>query len=111
MKTYEIIITPDAEEDLRQLRDYIAGTLEPPITARAFLHMMRGEIQTLKEMPERSRLVDQEPWHSRGVRKLFVKNFIVYYRVAEDASRVYVMNVIYGKRDQLKALRELISQD
>ena len=66
MKTYEIIITPDAEEDLRNLRDYIAETLEAPTTARTFLQRMRGEIQTLGELRERSRLMDEEPWHSRG---------------------------------------------
>ncbi|MCI6100551.1 MAG: type II toxin-antitoxin system RelE/ParE family toxin [Selenomonas sp.] len=106
MDTYEIIITPDAEEDLRCLCDYIADTLMAPETARAFLQMLRGEIQTLSELPERTRLVDAEPWHSRGVRKLFVKNFIIYYRVDQEEHRVYVLNVIYGRRSQLKALKD-----
>lgn len=107
MKTYEIIITPDAEKNLQELRDYIAHVLEMPDTASAFLQEMRGEIQTLSEFPERTRLVDFEPWHSRGVRKLFVKNFIVYYIVAEEEARVYVMNVVYGKRNQWHVLKEL----
>jgi toxin ParE1/3/4 len=51
--------------------------------------------------------VDQEPWHSRGVRKIIVKNFYVYYRIDEPAGAVFVLNVIYARRDQLKALSHM----
>ena len=51
--------------------------------------------------------VVEEPWHSRGVRKIVAKNFYIYYRLDESLGRVYVMNVIYAKRDQLKALKNM----
>ena len=50
--------------------------------------------------------MDDEPWHSRGVRRLLVKNFYVYYRIDEPRKRVSVMNVIFARRDQLQALEE-----
>ena len=46
MDTYEIIMTPDAADDLIRLRDYIADTLLAPDTARAYLRMLRTEIKT-----------------------------------------------------------------
>ena len=58
-------------------------------------------------MPARNKCVDQEPWCSRGVRKIIVKNFYVYYRIDEQAETVYVLNVIYARRDQLKALSHM----
>ena len=51
--------------------------------------------------------MEREPWHSRGVRKISAKNFYIYYRLDEVSGRVYVLNVIYAKRDQFKALNKM----
>ena len=104
MPDYRIIITPDAICDLTELRDYIADVLLAPETALAYIQTIRREIGGLARMPARNRLMDDEPWHSRGVRKTMVKNFCVYYRIDEPAASIYILNVIYVRRDQLKAL-------
>lgn len=36
-----------------------------------------------------------------------VENFIVYYWAGDSSSTVWVIAVIYGKRDQLSALRNM----
>ena len=51
--------------------------------------------------------MEREPWHSRGVRKISAKNFYIYYRLDEVSGRVYVLNVIYAKRDQFKASNKM----
>ena len=107
MSDYRIIVTPDAIRDLTELRDYIADVLLAPETALAYIQTIRREIGGLARMPARNRCVDQEPWHSRGVRKINVKNFYVYYRIDEPAGAVFVLNVIYARRDQLKALSHM----
>lgn len=107
MDSYEIIITPDAIADLVELRDYIADVLLAPDTARSYIQAIREEISTLSEMPGRIKLVDDEPWRSRGVRKIMAKNFYVYYRMDKAAMRVYIMNVIYARRDQLQQLVQM----
>ena len=35
------------------------------------------------------------------------KNFYVYYRMDKAAMRVYIMNVIYARRDQLQQLVQM----
>ncbi len=107
MDSYEIIMTPDATADLVELRDYIADVLLVPDTALFYIRTIREEISKLAEMPGRIKPVDDEPWHSRGIRKIMAKNFYVYYRIDEDAKRVYIMNVIYNKRDQLRQLSQM----
>lgn len=104
MDEYEIIITPDAAEDLWELRNYIADVLLSPETALEYVRTVRQEIAGLAQFPTRFKPMDVEPWHSRGVRKLLAKNFYVYYWIDEPRKRVYVMNVIYARRDQLQAL-------
>lgn len=107
MDSYEIIMTPDATTDLMELRDYIADVLLVPGTALSYIRAIREEISKLSEMPGLIKPVDDEPWHSRGIRKIMAKNFYVYYRIDEDAKRVYIMNIIYNRRDQLRQLANM----
>ena len=107
MNSYRLIVTPDAEADLSELRDYIANVLRSPETARSYLHHLRKEIGSLSEMPARIKAVDEEPWHSRGIRKLIVKHFLVYFRIVEEEKTVYILNVIYARRDQLRVLQQM----
>ena len=104
MQSYHIVLTPDAEADITELRDYIANVLLAPNTARSYVRAVRTEIASLAEMPARYKLMEDEPWHSRGVRRTAAKNFYVYYRIDEPAKTVFILNVIYAGRDQLKAL-------
>ena len=107
MDSYKIIITPDAEEDLVELRNYIADVLLARDTARNYIRTIRKENGSLSEMPARYKPVDDEPWHSRGIRRIMANNFFVYYRIDEDRKQVFVLNVIYARRDQLRMLEQM----
>lgn len=111
MDEYEIIITPDAESDLNELDDYITFELLAPDTATAYVSFIKKELTSLSHMPRRYKPVDDEPWHSRGVRRMNVKNFAVFYCVLEDYHEVYIQNVIYQKRDIPQVLRDLYGDD
>ena len=107
MDSYEIVMTPDATDDLIELRDYIANDLLSPNTALSYIKAIRKEIETLSSMPGRYQPVEDEPWHSRGIRKTIVKNFYIYYRIDETTQRVYILNIIYARRDQLRMLAQM----
>lgn len=109
MKSYQIIVTPDAEADLAEIRDYIAYKLRSPETAIEYLEDLKSEIQKLSHRGTSIAPVPEEPWHSRGLRKVTAKKFYIYYLVREDVAAVFVMNVIYTGRDQIKALREKLN--
>lgn len=104
MDEYEVILTPDALEDLITLRDYIAVALDARKAALDFVKKMRKAVLSLGCLPARNMLLPDEPWHSRGIRRLVAGSAYIYYRVDEDARKVYVLNVIHSRRDQLEAL-------
>ena len=54
-------------------------------------------ILKLDEMPERFRVMDSEPEHSRGVRRMLVDNYSVFYIIEEDS--VVVTDVLYTPSD------------
>ena len=106
MERYNVIITPDAAMDLSQLKSYIAYTLQAPETALKYIRGLRQEIEKLDSFPGAVAPVPDEPWHSRGIRRIIHKNFYIYYRIDESTKCVHVLNVIYAKRNQLNALSE-----
>ena len=107
MNAYEIIVTPDAEADLYEIKNYIAETLLAPDVALNYIRVIRKEMEKLSYMADSIAPEEREPWHSRCVRKIIAKNFYIYYRPDEVSGRVYVLNVIYAKRDQLKVLNKM----
>lgn len=111
MDSYEVVITPDAEADMIALRDYIAYTLLVPDVARSYIREIGLEIQKLTYMASSIAPVEREPWHSRGVRRVIARNFYIYYRPDDASGKVYILNVIYAKRDQLKVLKKLNLDD
>lgn len=103
MRTYDVIVTPDARNDLAAVRDYIAGELGSPESARSVLHSLRDTVASLGAMPTRVRPIDEEPWHTRGVHRILSGNFFVYYRIDEECGVVYVLNVMYARGSQRRA--------
>ena len=97
--TYEVIISSQAEEDLRGIYAYIAFELRSPQNAAGQLDRLEKNILSLYTMPNRYRAYDREPWHSRGLRVLPVDNFVVLYIPDEDRRTVTVVRVMYGGRD------------
>ena len=58
-------------------------------------------------MPNCISLINEEPWHRYGIRKMIAKNFYIYFRIDESNHKVYILNIIYTKQDQLKRLNEM----
>ena len=106
MKEYDVIITPDAGVDLYRLKEYIADTLNEPQIALKYIKSLRNRIEQLNVFPNAIAPMEEEPWHSKEVRRILHKNFYIYYRTVEEEKRVYVLNVIYGRRDQMNVLSE-----
>lgn len=106
MNTYEVIITPQAETDLWEIRNYIADILLEPDTALDYINYISEKIEALEYVASSIAPVSDEPWHSREIRKFPAKEFFIYYRIDENKSCVHVISIIYNRRDQNKALQE-----
>ena len=62
MIRYKIEIAQPAVRDLQDILDYIANTLKEPAIAQRIYTSIKKEILTLSSMPERNRVVDDEPY-------------------------------------------------
>ena len=64
------------------------------------LRPLRKTIASLSSMPFRAREAEVEPWRSRGVRRILLGKFIVYYRIDDQPNTVYVLNVTCARGDR-----------
>lgn len=107
MDNYIVKITSQAEEQMQDIVYYITHELKAPDAALHLLDAMEEVFRSLAHFPQRIALINEEPWHTKGIHRLPVKNFYVYFWIDEDNLKVQVIAVIYQKRDQLKQLSKI----
>lgn len=107
MEEYAVKITRQARTQMEEIVDYIAFVLQEPQTALRLLDCLDAEIASLSRFPGRVALTEDEPWHSLGIHKLPVKNYLVYFWIDKECRIVQVTAVIHGSRDQKKQLKKM----
>lgn len=104
---YSVVITKQAEEDLRGIFEYISFILYVPEYAAGKLQKLEQAISRLNYMPERYKKYDEEPWETLGLRKMPVDNYNVFYYVDNEINQVTVLRILYNKRNENEQLRQL----
>lgn len=79
MKHYDVLISDKANDDMENIYKYIAKTLLSPEAAIKQYNRIADAILTLEEMPERIKIMDSEPEHSKGFRSLIVDKYTIFY--------------------------------
>lgn len=96
---YNVIYTQRALNDLRSIHRYIEVDLFAPDAARNTSYKIMTAIGKLEEMPERFPLYEKMPWKERGLRKMNVGNFVVFYLPTEKQKQVLIVTIMYGRRN------------
>lgn len=104
--SYFVRISDQAEKDLRSIFEYIAFELQSVQNAVGQLDRLETAIASLSEMPERWIRYDKEPWFSRGLRRMVVDNYLVFYIPDKDDRMVTIIRVMYGRMDVDRVLSD-----
>ena len=107
---FEIEVSEQADVDIRGIYEHIAFELQAPDNARGQLDRLEESIMSLKQMPERFRGYENEPWKSRGLRMMLVDNYCVLYISDMEQAIVSIVRVMYGGRDIDSQLRKYTEQ-
>ena len=95
-RIYEIVWARIAENDLKEIIDYIA--IDSPANALKFLKKIKNKTSTLYTMPERCRIVPE--LKDQGImqyRELIVSPWRIMFRITE--MKVYVLSVVDARRN------------
>lgn len=88
-KIYTVKITSWEEGQIQEIIHYIAHELKAPDAALHLLDILEDTFALLTDFPQRVLLVDEVPWRGKGIHRLPIKNFLVYF---------FDWGGIYGKR-------------
>lgn len=104
---YRVILTPQAQADLREIFKYIAADLQSVQTASGQLDRLEKAIVSLDQAPERFRIYDTPKWCERNLRIMPVDNYLVFYIPNHSDGTVTVLRILYGGRDIGRQLRSM----
>ena len=97
MMYYKIDITDEALHDMENIYNHIAIELMSPDNAMSQYNSIADAILTLDAFTERCKIVESEQEKTRGLRRLLVDSYSVFYVIEEE--RVIVSNVLYSATD------------
>lgn len=95
MERYKVKIFPTAQQDFREVIDYL-NTLSPQ-AADEYYDLLLKEISSLEHMPERCPHVRDLALAAKGYRYLIVKNYLIFYVVQGDT--VQIRRIQYARRE------------
>lgn len=96
---YRVRISGQADADLRGIFEYIAFTLRSTINAAGQLDRLEKAITSLDTMPERYAVFGKGKWKERGLRRMSVDKYLVFYIPDTQAGTVDIIRVLYGGMD------------
>lgn len=100
-------LTGKAEADLDNILSYMAAQLSNPQAAAAFLEKLQDAISEACSFPESGSPVDNEFLPCKTIRKKRIGNYILYYFPDEKAEIIYILRILYGRRNLDEILREM----
>ena len=96
MDKYVVKLYARAYRDLNGIYTYIAKNLSEPATALNMVDALEETIFSLEQMPERGAIRRIGIYAEAGYRQIFVKNYVIIYRVLQEEKEVHIVTVRYA---------------
>lgn len=104
---YGFKLTQKAEADLDDIVSYLAVDLANPQAASNFVDKLQGAINEACSFPESGAPVVNEFLPETKVRKKLVGNYVLYYLPEREEQIIYVLRIVYGRRNLDEILRQM----
>ncbi len=101
---YEIKLSEEAISDLEGIKDYITVDLSNEQAADNTIKNILRSIRRLEEFPNIGTLLSDVVGFDTNFRFVISGNYMVFYKLNNDI--VYIVRILYGKRNYLNILFE-----
>ncbi|MCI9236841.1 type II toxin-antitoxin system RelE/ParE family toxin [Lachnospiraceae bacterium 50-23] len=95
MDKYTIKLYTQAYQDLDSIYTYIAENLLEPDTALNMVDELEKAIFSLEQLPKRGAPRRVGAYTNRDYRQLFIKNYVIIYRVLKEKKEVHIVTIRY----------------
>ena len=100
-------LTEKADADLDDIVQYIAVELSNPKAASDFVDELQSAIEEACSFPKSGSLVSNEYLLVTEVRKKLVGNYILCYLPDSEKKTIFVLRIVYGRRNMDEILRQI----
>ena len=102
---YKVLISPSANADLFNILKYISFELENPQAATKLADGFEACYDALADFPAASELCRDPVLARIGYRRYSVGNYLVIFRVVEEAHEVRVVHIFHATQDYISVLK------
>ena len=95
MDKYIVKLYAHAYQDLDSIYIYIAEHLLEPNIALKMVDTLEKAIYSLEQLPERGTIRRIGAYANGDYRQLFVKNYVIIYRVLKEKKEVHIVTIRY----------------
>ena len=99
-KKYDYVLTESAQEDIDNAFFHIVSDFSHPKAATVFADEFEEQLAIICKSPKIGRIVENDCLKRDDVRRFLVKNYIAYYIIDEKNTTIFVLRVVYNKRNQ-----------
>ena len=106
MKKYKIKVSETAENDLENIISYLRHNLSGDILADKYKLLFKQGLKDLENIAGSMPILDEKLTGEKNVRKINVRNYIIFYMVDEKTSEALVLRIGHAFMNWEKYLRD-----
>ena len=106
MKKYIVEVSETAEKDIENILKYLRYNLAGDIIADKYKLLFKQELKKLEDIAGGMPILSQELTGYNNIRKVNVRNYIVFYIVDEENSKALVVRIGHAFMDWEKYLKD-----
>ena len=93
MKKYKIEVSKTAEQDLVNIISYLKYDLAGDIIADKYKILFKQKLKNLEDIAGSMPILSEKLTGHKNIRKVNVKNYIIFYIVDEEKNKVFVLRI------------------
>lgn len=106
MKKYVIEISETAEQDLKNIISYLRFSLAGDIIADKYKILFKQKLKDLENIAGSMPILSENLTGHKNIRKINVRNYIIFYIVDDEYSKVLVLRIGHAFMDWEKYLKD-----
>ena len=106
MKKYIVKMSQTAKEDLANIISYLRYDLAGDIIADKYKILFKQELKKLEDVAGSMPILDEKLTGHENIRKINVRNYIVFYSIDERNDRVFVIRIGHAFMNWEKYLKD-----
>lgn len=106
MKKYVVEVSKTAEQDLENIISYLRYDLAGDIIADKYKMLFKQKLSDLENLAGSMPILDESLTGHKNIRKLNVRNYILFYVIDEEKSKAIVVRIGHAFMDWEKYLKD-----